>query len=946
MTVSTFSAAVHITPTVIKTLYTHGKRKSRKLKDKDGQQEATDDIFFDEAFHIVKSFILLGTKNTVESLQAFTNTHVPAPPWTAVAPVRVPLHSCNQAADLLTQWFGPEDLKRVVGGEKWWQVRGLDGIDAEWIAEKSYLRPESVHIDAGREYSEEEKLVISMEHLETTMLYIHGGGYFWGSINTHRYQIIKYARKIGGRAFSVNYRKAPQYPWPCPLHDVLAAYLYLIQPPPGAVHKPIPASKIVLAGDSAGGALCLTMLTVLRDLGQPLPAGAVLISPWVDLTHSFPSIHTNTATDIIPPHGFINKPSVLWPVDPIKEGGRVSRARSDPQPKLCHTHTPCADRNVATDTAQVPPNDTEKLGDCMPAGSKQETSSSPASGVPVKSQERAPVLDRGKDYIAGRRHERDQDKNRNRTYTMLMDDLAGNTGHRPGLDSIPNLDDIEYWQPNPPKVLMKNPGDVPLEVRSQIQHYATTEQLSHPLVSPVLQASLGNLCPLYILAGDGEVLRDEIIYLAHKAANPAEYPVREGVLRDGSRQKENARKFSAPTKVHLQVYDGMCHVLTVFSFTSSADYAYHSIAEFAKHVTQCSAEHLDRNPFPDSRRPLTEPKPKTCSVDKALMRKDSAKEKFKSSPQLLPIALGHSPESAEESRILVHVENEGQTTQEVEPGEVKRQTPGPDAPLHAMSDCSGDTLMIRERVDIHGRVRSMEPKEAIPALQLRPSEIGIIKEETLFKWLEGQEEWDRRFKYRATKVMKKRKAFEAMSNSIIKNARQRGLLLAGESNDLVERLTVGGSSSAHGLIQEDRRWGPLDLGDERPPPTAIAARRDTREALALLKKSIYHTAPATHKTIPRVKTVIPAAFNPNDAPFRPPRQSVSEQQVHSGMRYIHGLRMWQSIVSYVARKAAVKVVEDTRRVGNGLMEVGDKAASTVKDTVGSGEECRVDDRVE
>jgi acetyl esterase/lipase len=120
---------------------------------------------------------------------------------------------------------------------------------------------------------------------------------------------------------------------------------------------------------------------------------------------------------------------------------------------------------------------------------------------------------------------------------------------------------------------------------SFIDGYCARRQLSHPLVSPILQASLGNLCPLYILAGDGEVLRDEIVYLAHKAANPAEYPVREGVIRDGWRQKENAHKFSTPTKVHLQVYDGttlffiqerllkrdpgMCHVLTVFTFTSS-----------------------------------------------------------------------------------------------------------------------------------------------------------------------------------------------------------------------------------------------------------------------------------------------------------------------------------------------------------------------------------------
>lgn len=73
--------------------------------------------------------------------------------------------------------------------------------------------------------------------------------------------------------------------------------------------------------------------------------------------------------------------------------------------------------------------------------------------------------------------------------------------------------------------------------------------MSHPLVSPVLQASLGNLCPLYILAGNGEVLRDEIIYLAHKASHPDEYPVREGVLRDSPRQVENIKNFTTPTKV-------------------------------------------------------------------------------------------------------------------------------------------------------------------------------------------------------------------------------------------------------------------------------------------------------------------------------------------------------------------------------------------------------------
>jgi len=74
---------------------------------------------------------------------------------------------------------------------------------------------------------------------------------------------------------------------------------------------------------------------------------------------------------------------------------------------------------------------------------------------------------------------------------------------------------------------------------------------------------------LYILAGDGEVLVDEIVYLAHKAAYPTSYPLREGAMRGSKRQLENAKKFTIPTNVHLQVYDGMPHVLTVFMYTES-----------------------------------------------------------------------------------------------------------------------------------------------------------------------------------------------------------------------------------------------------------------------------------------------------------------------------------------------------------------------------------------
>ena len=72
--------------------------------------------------------------------------------------------------------------------------------------------------------------------------------------------------------------------------------LYLTDPPSTALHAAVPPEKIVVAGDSAGGGICLALLTILRDLNIPLPAGGVLISPWVDLTHSFPSVMENTKT--------------------------------------------------------------------------------------------------------------------------------------------------------------------------------------------------------------------------------------------------------------------------------------------------------------------------------------------------------------------------------------------------------------------------------------------------------------------------------------------------------------------------------------------------------------------------------------------------------------------------------------------------------------------------
>lgn len=138
-------------------------------------------------------------------------------------------------------------------------------------------------------------------------------------------------------------------------------------------------------------------------------------------------------------------------------------------------------------------------------------------------------------------------------------------------------------------------------------------------------------------------------------------------------------------------------------------------------------------------------------------------------------------------------------------------------------------IMIRQRVDIHGRVRQMEAIEDIPTLQLRPSEIGLLREAPARRWHDGQAIWDKRFKSSAKKVRKKRAKNKEEYAKIMDRAKELGLVRVNSKRSVKTNNSI--SMSGVGVIQEDRRWGPLDLEDESPPPSAIAARRDTVSAL-------------------------------------------------------------------------------------------------------------------
>ena len=111
---------------------------------------------------------------------------------------------------------------------------------------------------------------------DKAILYFHGGGFRLGSVASHRELIARISEACGCRVLAINYRLAPEYRFPAPLEDALAAYGCMLD-------QGLRPENIALAGDSAGGNLVLTTILGLRERGLPLPAAGVLMSPWTDL---------------------------------------------------------------------------------------------------------------------------------------------------------------------------------------------------------------------------------------------------------------------------------------------------------------------------------------------------------------------------------------------------------------------------------------------------------------------------------------------------------------------------------------------------------------------------------------------------------------------------------------------------------------------------------------
>ncbi|MFX0080698.1 MAG: alpha/beta hydrolase [Candidatus Hodarchaeota archaeon] len=126
---------------------------------------------------------------------------------------------------------------------------------------------------------------------ECVVLYFHGGGYVLGSINTHKEFGSRLSRTSNSRVLLIDYRRAPENPYPAALEDAVAVYKWLID------NEGIEPQNIIIGGESAGGGLTLATLLKLRDTGIALPAAALVLSAWADLDMTGDTIRSKAKLD-------------------------------------------------------------------------------------------------------------------------------------------------------------------------------------------------------------------------------------------------------------------------------------------------------------------------------------------------------------------------------------------------------------------------------------------------------------------------------------------------------------------------------------------------------------------------------------------------------------------------------------------------------------------------
>jgi len=136
-------------------------------------------------------------------------------------------------------------------------------------------------------------------------MFIHGGGYYRGSIASTRATVARISEQAGVQCLSINYRLAPEHPFPAAIDDTYTAYNWILK-------QGINPQNIIVSGQSAGGGLCLALLLKIKDNKGTQPLGAVAISPWTDLSQSGNTMKTNEEIDPIISKKYLDRMAGLY----------------------------------------------------------------------------------------------------------------------------------------------------------------------------------------------------------------------------------------------------------------------------------------------------------------------------------------------------------------------------------------------------------------------------------------------------------------------------------------------------------------------------------------------------------------------------------------------------------------------------------------------------------
>ena len=172
-------------------------------------------------------------------------------------------------------------------------MRGQSVEEARQMYDKAqyvFSLPDGVEMEKGEIGGIPTEILAPAAHGAGTFLYFHGGGYAIGSPASHRHLVGALAAASRTRAFALDYRRAPEHPFPAAVEDALAGYR-------GLLDTGVDPRSVVLGGDSAGGGLTVAALLAIRDAGLALPAAGACISPWTDLTNESESYRTHADRD-------------------------------------------------------------------------------------------------------------------------------------------------------------------------------------------------------------------------------------------------------------------------------------------------------------------------------------------------------------------------------------------------------------------------------------------------------------------------------------------------------------------------------------------------------------------------------------------------------------------------------------------------------------------------